>query len=284
MKTILNTIWTTYKQSWKRLWSLRALWIILADSAFYLLLILTMNLATSVAAGLAGGVIAGMTTDAAEAFVAKIAIILAIAAVIAWIVWTVTRAIVWQLLAWTRFTPRTWARFFGFNAIWTAIMALPVWLLARRVIATAVPGTMVSPKIYYLHFALILLLAYFGYNVFYAFVKEKKVFAAYKKGFLRAFLDAAYLAPAFIALAATMWLLGQLNWLIARLPDNAGLAVSYLVLFGSLTWAKIYFYDVLDSGAREQKKKRAAMKKPAAKKPGNAPAPKRQRKRVKRKS
>jgi len=114
--------------------------------------------------------------------------------------------------------------------------------------------------------ALIFVLAYFGYNVFYAFVREQKVFDAYRKGLLRAFLDAAYLVPAFLALVATMVLLGLLNPLIARLPDMAAVAVSYVVLFGSLTWAKIYFYDVLEGGARRPAVKGPAKAKMAKKK------------------
>ncbi len=266
MKTLAKSIWTTYKQSWGKLWSLRALWIVLADSAFYVLLLLIAGVATDIAAQLASYVAPGISPDLAEAFLAKLVVILAIAGIIVWVVWTVTRAAIWQLLSWTRFKPVVWARFFGLNVIWTIIMALPVWLLARRVIAATIPGTMVSSTFVYLHYALIFVLAYFGYNVFYAFVREQKVFDAYRKGLLRAFLDAAYLVPAFLALVATMVLLGLLNPLIARLPDMAAVAVSYVVLFGSLTWAKIYFYDVLEGGARRPAVKGPAKAKMAKKK------------------
>lgn len=281
MKTAAHMIWTTYRQSLRNLWSLRALWIILADSAFYLLLIIITKFATAFATGFTSGVTAGISRDVAEAFLVKIILTLVIAGVAIWVSWTMTRAIVWQLLAWAQFTPKTWARFFGFNAIWTLVIALPVLLLARRILALMQSGMAISPTFLYINYALIFVLAYFGYNVFYAFVKEQRIFAAYKKGFLRAFCDAAYLVPAFIVLVATMWLLGQLNRFIALLPEDAGLAVSSVVLFGSLTWAKMYFYDVLEKGAREQKKEHAMVKKPTEKKPGRAPAPKRQKKQAK---
>lgn len=255
MKILFNTIWNTYRNSWKNLWSLRALWIVLADSGFYLALLLLSMGMTPVIAGIASGFQPGLSQDAAKVFVTEILITIIGLVIISWIVWTVSRAIVWQLLVRKRFTKKVWAKFFGVNLIWTAIMALPIYFLIKYALSILTPGVMPSKGLMGMHYALILVLIYFGYNVFYAFVKEQKVFAAYKVGLKRAVMDIAYQFPAYLALAVTIVAVGLLNPLIAKLPNTLGLAVSYLVLFGSLTWAKIYYYDVLEGGARKHKKK-----------------------------
>lgn len=254
MKRTLTKVWDVYLHSWKHLLSLRALWIILADSGFYLALFFLSTGMTGVIAGIASGVQPGLTQDAAKLYLTKILFALIGLAIIIWVVWTISRAIVWQLLSNTRFTKKVWLRFFGFNLIWTIIMALPIYVLVRYALSVLLPGVAPSQNLMRMHYALILVLIYFGYNVFYAFVKEQKVFAAYKVGLKRAFTDIGYQLPAYIALVATIFVVGLLNPLIAKLPSALGLAVSYIALFGSLTWAKIYYVDVLRTESTHKKK------------------------------
>jgi len=182
--------------------------------------------------------------DSIKAAVIKFLLSAVFLGILSLFLWAASRALIWTALLEKKFSAREILKTSLGSMIWTALWLIPIALIIWSLVGKQKAGIIFNPSYYLIFFVIYAIIqTYFSYIMYFRAISTQKIFSSMKEA-LSIGTKSKYLAISALLGLTTLIVIFSVGQIFVYAPENIQLAVSYIILFGSCSWVKLYAADV----------------------------------------